>query len=238
MATSIVGEALAKLPAYPPWQQRENVMRTLLAATLVATFLAGPASAQFITSDGAFGSDSLVRDTISGTTWLNLDVTMGMSLNAVTTNLALNPMYADFRLATTQDVVGLFTDAGFCVGDVPCDAITDPSRLAAEASFVGAFDDDGSGLYLGYIGDRSYPINPAQGIYGTFRSYVGYDASSPYVGRAHYDFTGPFSDRALANTGTWLVSKSVINPVPEPSTYALMLAGLGALGFIARRCKA
>lgn len=28
---------------------------------------------------------------------------------------------------------------------------------------------------------------------------------------------------------------AVSNPVPEPSTYALMLAGLGALGFVARR---
>jgi hypothetical protein len=28
-----------------------------------------------------------------------------------------------------------------------------------------------------------------------------------------------------------------INPIPEPETYALMLAGLGAMGFVARRRK-
>ncbi len=30
-------------------------------------------------------------------------------------------------------------------------------------------------------------------------------------------------------------STTVMTPVPEPETYALMLAGLGAMGFVARR---
>jgi len=33
-------------------------------------------------------------------------------------------------------------------------------------------------------------------------------------------------------------STSVMTPVPEPETYALMLAGLGAMGFVAKRRKA
>jgi len=28
-----------------------------------------------------------------------------------------------------------------------------------------------------------------------------------------------------------------LTPIPEPSTYALMLAGLGVVGFVARRRK-
>jgi hypothetical protein len=212
-------------------------MRTLFATVLAATLIAGPASAQFITSDGVFGADSLITDTNSGTTWLNLDVTMGMSLNAVTVNLALNPLYSDFRFATSQDIIGLFGNAGFCVGAVTCDAITDPARLAAEASFVGAFDDDGSGQYLGYIADRSYPINPADGFYGTFRSVIDYDPASPYVGHAYYDFNGPGSNRADPGTGTWLVSKTITAPIPEPSSYVLVLAGLGGIAFIVRRRK-
>ena len=211
-------------------------MRKLLAMTLSATLVAGPASAQFITDDGAFGSDSLVTDTISGMTWLNLDATMGLSLSTVRTDLESDPLYADFRFATSREIIGLFGDAGFCVGDVTCNAITDPSRLAAEASFAGAFRDDGSGEYLGYINDRSYAIQPVEdGLYGTFRTFVSYDPTSPYVGRAHYDFTGPEGHQALANTGTWLVSKSAVGPIPEPSTYALMVVGLGAFVFIARR---
>jgi len=213
-------------------------MRSLLAVALAATLIAGPASAQFLTSDGVFGSDSLVTDTISGTTWLNLDVTMGLSLSAVRTNLESDPLYADFRFATSREIVGLFDDAGFCVGDVSCDAITDPSRLAAEASFASAFRDDGSGQYLGYINDHSYVWYPVEdGLFGTFRSLVSYDPASPYVGHAYYDFNGPEGHQAFANTGTWLVSKTITAPIPEPSSYVLMLAGLGGIAFIARRRK-
>jgi hypothetical protein len=39
---------------------------------------------------------------------------------------------------------------------------------------------------------------------------------------------------SMTNQATWMVQTT---PVPEPETYAMMLAGLGLLGFIARRRK-
>ena len=36
---------------------------------------------------------------------------------------------------------------------------------------------------------------------------------------------------------TWHGFQVGVNAIPEPETYALMLAGLGAVGFIARRRK-
>jgi hypothetical protein len=45
-----------------------------------------------------------------------------------------------------------------------------------------------------------------------------------------HDLTGNFS----LNTSVSGFSQSAV-PVPEPETYAMMLAGLGALGFISRR---
>jgi hypothetical protein len=39
-------------------------------------------------------------------------------------------------------------------------------------------------------------------------------------------------------TGAIGSTTTVLTPVPEPETYALMLAGLGAMGFVARRRKA
>lgn len=53
------------------------------------------------------------------------------------------------------------------------------------------------------------------------------------AGQYHFDLIGT---TAGLNGGTYSASVSLA-PVPEPETYAMMLAGLGALGFMARRRK-
>jgi hypothetical protein len=40
-----------------------------------------------------------------------------------------------------------------------------------------------------------------------------------------------------AGHGTLYVNFDVVSSVPEPETYAMLLAGLGLLGFIVRRRK-
>lgn len=49
-----------------------------------------------------------------------------------------------------------------------------------------------------------------------------------------HDFPGD----AVTDHKTHSVLSDITTPVPEPQTYLLMLAGLGALGFVARRRKA
>lgn len=54
-------------------------------------------------------------------------------------------------------------------------------------------------------------------------------------------FTSHYSDRQDASNGaagTWTVSGSPVAPVPEPASYALMLAGLATVGTLARRRRA
>jgi hypothetical protein len=38
--------------------------------------------------------------------------------------------------------------------------------------------------------------------------------------------------------GTYPVTESITAAVPEPETYAMMMAGLGMIGFMARRRRA
>lgn len=65
-------------------------------------------------------------------------------------------------------------------------------------------------------------------------SGYGLDSSSRLV--TITDLTGLSS---LSFTTTKIAFEVArVNPVPEPETYALMLAGLGAIGFVARRRKA
>ena len=78
---------------------------------------------------------------------------------------------------------------------------------------------------------------------GAFTSYavLGSFAGSvftPYTLGGAYDLILGFNDgmRVDADYDDMVVGLKV-TPVPEPETYALMLAGLGALGFISRRRK-
>ncbi len=104
-----------------------------------------------------------------------------------------------------------------------------------------------AGLFLGAIdGSQNFEdSNPGNGVAG-FTFVVSEDEQSFVNGLLAIggagttfaleaslgDFAGGPDSFLIYNLGT------VTPPVPEPGTYALMLAGLGVLGFLARRRKA
>jgi hypothetical protein len=77
------------------------------------------------------------------------------------------------------------------------------------------------------------PANHWQGA--TFTGLSAGDYKFTYVPRANptAEWT-PYNDSL---NGIFTISGTVLNPVPEPETYALMLAGLGVVGYMARRRK-
>jgi len=136
-------------------------------------------------------------------------------------------MYADFRLAKQSKITGLMTDGGFCVGGPFCGPDT-AARADARASFRSTFRDDGSGQYLGINPSMVGLLDPQRNLYQTFRTLFG-------ATEAYYDYTGEASVRGRPDTGTWLVSRSVLTPVPEPTVWAFMLTGFAAIGLVLRR---
>jgi len=64
-------------------------------------------------------------------------------------------------------------------------------------------------------------------------------STQPYPYTGFYAFTIPgISKATLTGADDWVVVDNVTTaPVPEPETYAMMLAGLGLIGFSVRRRK-
>lgn len=70
---------------------------------------------------------------------------------------------------------------------------------------------------------------------GDFTSAFGTANNKPSPIHGVISVTGYDLDGVQPTPSNWVDGGAVTTPIPEPSTYALMLAGLGAVGFMARR---
>jgi hypothetical protein len=116
--------------------------------------------------------------------------------------------------------------------------------VAVNSAMPGTVADNSSATYVkadtGFAGDSSFGTNFGGGLDFNNASLIGENNKQNFwvVSEGSTALT-PAQNLKLANT--WHLENNgtlVYAPVPEAETYALMLAGLGLVGFMARRRKA
>jgi hypothetical protein len=208
--------------------QTLRFIRPLFVGALVLLAGVQHASASFVRTDGQLGANTQVLDTTTDLQWLRIDLTYSLSYEFVTSNLGSGGLYDGFRVASSGDLLTLFSDGQFNIAGSPDTGVYTPAREAANAQFVTAFG--GAAVGGGAIATRGrYDTSFSQ-----FQQAVGAAYYTPgSVGSAYDSAFVPegYIDAASPTVGTWLIAPAV----PEPGTYALMVAGLMVVGGVARR---
>ena len=96
---------------------------------------------------------------------------------------------------------------------------------------------DGISWQKVFISDT--PIGDNWGSLTPTANFEGYTTANTPISFNFGPVSGRYVEIVAYNDGSWTALKSgVINAVPEPETYAMLLAGLGLVGYAARRRKA
>jgi hypothetical protein len=175
------------------------------------------------------GDNLLTFDDSTHLEWLDVTQTRGLSFNYVSGQLDAGGRFAGFQIASSAMVQQLMIDGGWS-GSWNTGYTGSAAHYAEVMSIVG---------FLG---------NTAVNIPDLFVTY-GFVSDAGNAGEHYHDgpyayapsvfsgvYSGVFSTAADVTSdgiGTFLYRPTA--PIPEPETYAMMLAGLGLLGSLVRR---
>ena len=188
--------------------QQSSIRQRLVGTGVAALVLTAPA---FAANDGVACSPT--------------DISPGaMSCEGFFTGNVINNSPADLATASSalDDLVGLSGATGAWVEkqDFSGDAITFSTPLTG-MTIVGI-----------HFGKALGANPPGVDLQGGGTAFYKFDAGA---GLASNSFT--VNVGGLSNAALYATNGNPVPGIPEPETYALMLAGLGTLGFIARRRK-
>ena len=120
------------------------------------------------------------------------------------------------------------------------------NNIGGDSQLFGTFNVSGSMPSVLSFTGNTFNYNPLAGNLLMHVDVFGLTASNRYVSFFQADYTGIDTSRLYAYGGSpegtladgaLRTEFSNMSAVPEPETYAMMIAGLGLLGFAARRRK-
>lgn len=210
-------------------------MRLLTASTaiLLAGWM-GNAVAALVQRNLFAAQDHLLTfDTSHHLEWLDLTQTVGLSYNEAQASSYVTTL--GFRFATPGDLLGLYAAAGITPGSSVDRASGVGTLLDLLGCSTQCSTSPGGQGWLN-MGD---PVNTAY----AFFQLKGISNGPPvvYVGEATLPSSALIPRDLPANSiyrnpgGGQYTGSFLVRNVPEPATYIMMLAGLGLMGFVARR---
>lgn len=164
----------------------------------------------------------------AGSALIAASLLAGVSAHAATTLVFDASSAASFKNTFAAHSAATFSDEYLFT--VPSMSNSDPyGTITVSANRGGATIKSTAVSFFVVNGDHSHSA-----LLTTYSGGNFYLSNLLPTGNYGFDFTGTLKDAAKGGSygGTLTLN---VSPVPEPETYALLLAGLGLLGFTARR---
>jgi hypothetical protein len=196
-------------------------MRRTIIAALCGFMLFGavPARASII-DNGTY-----TTDTATGLDWLDVTASIGLSFNQVSAQFGASQQFEGWRYATVAELTTLLANAGIAAPHNNSPA----TQLTLHQDVITLLGPTFTGTDLTYTAGLTSLIHGGL-IYACSSSACSSAGSQSIFNPQQFFLSGTGSRE---DTGSFLVR--ITAPVPEPSTWAMMILGFAGVGFLAYR---
>ena len=149
--------------------------------------------------------------------------TLAMNASATTTDWFTHDL---LEVAAAISPVGAFEDTYLFSLTTPASAIS--TSVANNVGTVLGLSDGNVALYME---NGAVDIPVGNYAFDNTTGSISYDFGALGIGSYYYAVTG----MGTGSVGGFYTISSSVTPIPEPETYAMMLAGLGVMGLLLKR---